>query len=59
MLQVSLKIPPVLHPFLQLCMFPASSFDVYISNFEDVGLFRVFKWLCWIRLEEGTFYISG
>eukprot|EP00924_Labyrinthula_sp_SR-Ha-C_P015192 snap_masked-scaffold_9-processed-gene-10.45-mRNA-1 protein AED:1.00 eAED:1.00 QI:0/0/0/0/1/1/2/0/63 len=40
-------------------MFPASSFDIYISSFEDVGLLRVFKWLCWIRLEEGAFYVSG
>eukprot|EP00924_Labyrinthula_sp_SR-Ha-C_P002705 snap_masked-scaffold_13-processed-gene-4.35-mRNA-1 protein AED:1.00 eAED:1.00 QI:0/0/0/0/1/1/2/0/82 len=58
MLQVSLRIPPVPYPFLPLCMFPASFFDVYITDFEGIGLFRVSKWLRWIRLEEGAFYIS-
>eukprot|EP00924_Labyrinthula_sp_SR-Ha-C_P016606 snap_masked-scaffold_6-processed-gene-8.34-mRNA-1 protein AED:1.00 eAED:1.00 QI:0/0/0/0/1/1/2/0/82 len=58
MLQVSLRILPVPYPFLSLCMFPASFFDVYITSFEDVGLLRVLEWLCWIRLEEGTSYIS-
>eukprot|EP00924_Labyrinthula_sp_SR-Ha-C_P012238 snap_masked-scaffold_10-processed-gene-0.63-mRNA-1 protein AED:1.00 eAED:1.00 QI:0/0/0/0/1/1/2/0/82 len=58
MLQVSLRILPVPCPFLSLCMFPASFFDVYIASFEDVGLLRAFKWLCWIRLEEGAFCIS-
>eukprot|EP00924_Labyrinthula_sp_SR-Ha-C_P002366 snap_masked-scaffold_16-processed-gene-1.50-mRNA-1 protein AED:1.00 eAED:1.00 QI:0/0/0/0/1/1/2/0/82 len=58
MLQVSLRISPVPNPFLSLCMFPASFFDVYITGFESIGLFRVFKWLRWIRLEEGAFYIS-
>eukprot|EP00924_Labyrinthula_sp_SR-Ha-C_P004460 snap_masked-scaffold_1-processed-gene-0.25-mRNA-1 protein AED:1.00 eAED:1.00 QI:0/0/0/0/1/1/2/0/82 len=59
MLQASLRIPPVPYLFLPLCMFPASFFDVYITGFESIGLFRVFKWLRWIRLEEGAFYISG
>eukprot|EP00924_Labyrinthula_sp_SR-Ha-C_P008964 snap_masked-scaffold_2-processed-gene-7.55-mRNA-1 protein AED:1.00 eAED:1.00 QI:0/0/0/0/1/1/2/0/82 len=58
MLQASLRIPPVPYLFLPLCMFPASFFDVYITGFEGIGLFRVFKWLRWIRLEEGAFYIS-
>eukprot|EP00924_Labyrinthula_sp_SR-Ha-C_P010087 snap_masked-scaffold_40-processed-gene-1.23-mRNA-1 protein AED:1.00 eAED:1.00 QI:0/0/0/0/1/1/2/0/82 len=58
MLQVSLRIPPVPYPYLSLCMFPASFFDVYITGFEGIGLFRVLKWLRWIRLEEGAFYFS-
>eukprot|EP00924_Labyrinthula_sp_SR-Ha-C_P013628 snap_masked-scaffold_5-processed-gene-8.48-mRNA-1 protein AED:1.00 eAED:1.00 QI:0/0/0/0/1/1/2/0/83 len=59
MFRVSLKIPSVLYPFLQLRTFPASSFvNVYITSFEDVSLLRVFKWSSWIRLEEDVFYVS-
>eukprot|EP00924_Labyrinthula_sp_SR-Ha-C_P004211 snap_masked-scaffold_3-processed-gene-17.24-mRNA-1 protein AED:1.00 eAED:1.00 QI:0/0/0/0/1/1/3/0/116 len=32
--------------------------DVYVSSFEDVSFLRVFKWLYWIRLQEGVFYVS-
>eukprot|EP00924_Labyrinthula_sp_SR-Ha-C_P006485 snap_masked-scaffold_80-processed-gene-0.6-mRNA-1 protein AED:1.00 eAED:1.00 QI:0/0/0/0/1/1/2/0/79 len=56
MSRVLLKIPLVPYPSLQLCMFQP---DVYIAGFEDIGLLRVFKWLCWVRLKEGVFYISG
>eukprot|EP00924_Labyrinthula_sp_SR-Ha-C_P011515 snap_masked-scaffold_46-processed-gene-1.68-mRNA-1 protein AED:1.00 eAED:1.00 QI:0/0/0/0/1/1/2/0/82 len=59
MFRVFLKIPLLPYPSLQSCIFPASFFDVYITGFENINLLRVFKWLCWIRLKEGAFYISG